>query len=272
MFIRARANALVALLLAALPALAQPAAEAPAAQAADLRAEVEALAWLGALDLTPAEAKTWVAALDGVPALLANIDAQENAPEVIAALQALRAKALSGQPITEEDWSTVEEARCRVVAARLLDEPEVRRQQALLPLATRLSAELTRPQQLVLADYEVLEMSNRFIALIMAGQREASDGWREEVKQMLDWMREHYEAKGEEVAKKVGELIEAGRVIKPEQWAKEHRGLRDELITALGVDHEPQELAQEAAVGLAQAIVERPKLPAMLRLWAARTP
>ncbi|MBI5832232.1 MAG: hypothetical protein HZB16_07990, partial [Armatimonadetes bacterium] len=114
MSIRVRLSAVVALLpsaallLVALPAMAQPASLMPdKPSAATLRAEVETLAWLGSIGLSPAEAKSWITALDGVPALLANIESQENAPEVIAALTALRTKALAGEPVTDEDWATV---------------------------------------------------------------------------------------------------------------------------------------------------------------------
>ncbi len=265
---RVRAVALLSLCAAALPLLAQPAATAAPPSAADLRADVETLGWIGSIGLSPAEAKTWLAALDGLPALLANIDAQENAPEVIAALQALRAKALKGEPLTDQDWQAVDEARCRVVAARALDEPEVRRQQAILPLTAKLTIDLSPAQQLALADENVLEMANHYLALIAAGQREANDEWREHLKDSLNWTAQRYEGKGEAVAKKVGELVEAGRAITAEQWPKERMGLRDELITALGVLHNPAELPREAAEGLAEAFIKRSRLAAMLRLWA----
>lgn len=233
-----------------------------------LRAQIQTIAWLNGLDLSAADARAWAKELDGAGALLAATDAQENDPAVLAALDRLRAKVLKGDVLTDEDWELVDQARCRVVNARSLDEPAQRRQQALLPLTSKLVAALSKAQQLVLAEPDMLNMAWRLLGLIAAGQKDAGEEWKGQVKNVLNELKNSFGEHGAVVSKRVAELIEAGRALKPEQFAKDRATLRDDLLTALGLDYETKKLAEAGALGLGKAILDRPALATTLKLWA----
>jgi hypothetical protein len=254
---------LLSLALAA-TAWAQPAPAPPTADA--LRTEIHTLAWLRGLELTPDQAREWAQAIDGAPNLLRGVESQENDPSVIAALTALRAKVLRDEALTDDDWQTVDTARCAVVAAQSLPEPADRRVMTLTPLAARLSAGLPRAQWLVLAEPDRLTLADSVLEAVIA-VRHLAEGAPDQLTNALNAVKGQYEKQGDLVVKQIQGLIDAVHGQSDETFAKGRRHFRDECLEAMAVDYD-KKLQTAAATALAHAIVEKPNLAAALRLLA----
>lgn len=229
--------------------------------------EIETFQYLHALKLTAAQATQAAELLEPVSKLAAELEQRAQSPEVIEALEELRAAALAGNPITEEMYKKATTAKAKA-AAEWSDEASPTLWSAAATAAEQIVALLQPEQVRSVARYEAMMQAETVITGAMGQAEEDDEGWQQWVEDTIAELGTT-NALPEGAAEKISQFLARVRGLSVEAAEEQKAALTEELVGLIVSGDSDEDLKALAVELLSDQIVNNRSLQSCLREYAA---